>query len=518
MPAVADRTLLAPASPAHVAYRAHGKRWAYPKWLQYVNKRVTEFLRDPHSRFLAIEAPVRHGKSWYGSQAVPVWFLGMFPDRHVLLASYSDSLARKFGREARDIMAEHGEAMFGPDAAISADARAANFWQIAGGGSMRSVSLGGTITGTGAHLVILDDLFKEAAEADSQLQRDKVHEWYQRTLRTRLQPGGKVILIMSRWHEDDLTGRLLDLPAHADGDQWERIHLPALAEPAPWELEEAARAGTEIDLDSWRDVIGRSFGEPLWPEMWPRQALEAARHAVGPIGWAANYQQVPVAPGGDTFPRHMWKPVATVGRKGLDVVARIDMAATEKTSGDYTAMGLVGRDRKGFTYVLDVRRGRYSSAEAEEFVASTAAEWEEAWGPVHFVIEQEPGSAGKTVAANYIREVLGRYSAEAKPSTKAKYLNAQPLAGQQQAGNVHLLRTTTADGRSIPGTWWTEFIDEAAIFPKGTHDDQVDVVANAYNDLFERALKRKRQKAGVGSPAARARQGDGWRGPPRGRQ
>lgn len=513
---VAPAELTAPASPAFVAYRAHGKAWAFPKWLQYVNKRVTEFLLDPGSRFLAIEAPVRHGKSWYGSQAVPVWFLGMFPDRHVLLASYSDTLAKKFGREARDIMAEHGQAMFGPELALSKEAHAASYWQVAGGGSMRSVSLGGTITGTGAQLIILDDLFKDAKEADSKLQRDNVWEWYQRTLRTRLEPGGKIILIMSRWHEDDLTGRLLGSP-NFEGDDWERIHLPAIAEPAPWEVEAAANAGTTIDLATWRDVIDRAYGEALWPERWPLEALMRSRAAVGPVGWASNFQQVPVAPGGDTFPRSKWQTATSVSRAGLDLVARIDLAATEKTSGDYTAMGLVGRDKRGNTYVIDVRRGRFSSGDAEEFVRSTAAEWTDTWGDIHFRIEQEPGSAGKTVAQNYIRDVLGGYSAEARPSTKAKYLNAQPLAGQQQAGNVYLLRSTTADGRSVQASWWPDFLEEAAMFPKGSHDDMVDVVANAYNDLFERWQKRKKQKAKVGRPAALAGQRQGWLGPPRGR-
>ncbi len=506
-----------PATPAHLAWLANKGRWAFPAWLQYVNAKVTEFLLDPHSRFLAIEVPVRHGKSWYGSMTVPAWYLGMFPHRQVLLTSYSDRLSRDFGRGAREIIEEFGEELFGIK--VRWDARASNDWKLEQGGGMRAVSKGGTITGTGGHLIIIDDPIKDAVEADSKLSRDRTYDWYQRTLRTRLEPGGKIILIMSRWHEDDLTGRLLGKP-NWDGDRWEVIHLPAFAEPSPAELELAKKEDRVIDLDTWRDELGRRHGDPLWPQRMSKRALLQTREAVGPIAWNSNYQQVPVTPGGDVFPRHDWQAVNAVNVDGLDLVARIDLAATEQTSGDFTAMGLVGRDKKGFTFILDVRRDRLEASKAEEFVKSTAAEWVERWGSgIHFVLEQEPGSAGKTVAQNYVRSVLGKYSAEAKPTVRAKLLNAQPMAGQQQAGNVFLLRHQAAHGGYQAAEWWSDFMDEAQHFPKGAHDDMVDVVCQAYNDLFDRAQGRKKQKTRVSNPAKanRQRAAGQWVGGPRGR-
>lgn len=477
-----------PATPAHLAWLTSPGRWAFPPWLRYVNDEVTDFLLAPGQDFLSVEVPVRHGKSTHLSMYTPAWYLGMFPDRQVLLTSYSDSLSRGFGRGAREILEGAGPRLF--DVKVRWDARASHDWKLTDGGGMRSVSRGGTITGTGGHLIIIDDPFKDAFEADNRAMRDRVYEWYQRTLRTRLEPGGKIILVMSRWHQDDLGGRLVERP-NFDGDKWRRIHLPAIAEPGPDEV--------LVEGEEWHDIIGRVRGEALWPERYNAKRLLQTRVAVGPQAWNSNYQQRPVTPGGDMFPRAKWQGV-NAAPKGLDLVCRIDLAASERASADFSAMALLGRDPKGFTYVLDVRRVRAESNEVQNWVINAADELTGKFGAIHFVIEQEPGSGGLTVAENYVRDVLAKYSAEKKPSTRDKVINAQPLAGQVQAGNVFMLRTMNEYGVLVGSSWWSMFLEEAAEFPKGVHDDMVDVAAHAYNDLVERARKRKRSKAKLSRP------------------
>lgn len=486
--ATAADVLLSTPSPAHLAWRASHGRWAFPIWLQHMNRVMVDFLLSPASRFLAVEVPVRHGKSLYTSVFTPAWYLGMFPEHQVLLTTYSDSLSRDFGRAARNVMEELGESQFG--VTTRTDARASNDWKIRNHrGGMRAVSKGGTITGTGGNLIIIDDPVKDAEEAQSRIERDRLHEWYQRTLRTRLEPGGKIVLVMSRWHEDDLTARLVAGNGTGEGDKWERLHLPALAEPMPEE--------GEVDPETWRDPVGRRIGEALWPERWSRENLLQIKHAVGPFAWASNYQQTPVTPGGETFPRHKWGYVNELPRR-CDLVARIDLADSGQ---DWAAVGLVGRDAQGLTYVVEVRRIRSNAHEVEQFIQQAAEQFVNRYGNVHFVLEQEPGSSGKTVADHYVKDVLAGYSVEAKPTRRNKEMNAQPLSAQLHADNVFLVRQMRPDGITFgAAAWWEPFVEEAREFPRGTNDDQIDVVSQAFNDLVERSRERKKSRATVSRP------------------
>lgn len=489
-----------PASPAHLAWLVSEGRWAYPAWLRYLNDYLTAFLMDPRERFVAIEAPVRHGKSLFCSIHMPAWFVGMFPDRQVLLTTYSDTLSRNFGEQARTIMENYGQDLFG--LSVQRDHRAAGDWKIDGhAGGMRSVAKRGTIIGTGGDLLIIDDPLKDVFDALNPREREDLYLWYSGTVRHRLEPGGKVILVMSRWHEDDLTARLVN-SLNPEGDKWERIHLPAIAEPAPWEIAEVeAETGQgSFDVEAWRDPIGRSVGEALWPERWPEEKLNRTRIAVGPSIWAAQFQQMPTTPGDEMFPVHKWEPEDEPPRK-LDRVRRWDLGGAH---GDFTAGALLGRDSHGYTHVLDVRRLRGTDHEKEKFVRSTAEEDAARWGAVHHIIEQEPGSSGVTVAEHYVREVLAGFSAAKRTTSRNKVLNAQGLAAQQQAGNAFIVRAQRPDGTGyMPASWWTMFAEEARDFPRGSHDDMIDAASQAYNDLVERARKRAKSKAAVASSAGR---------------
>jgi len=250
-----------------------------------------------------IFAPPQHGKSELASVRLPAFWLGHRPNEPVILASYGASLAENKSRQAREIVesAEYQELF--PGITTRRDSRAVNHWQLAAPhrGSMLAVGVGGPITGHGAMLGIIDDPFENWEQAQSQTIRDKVWEWWRTTFRTRIWEGGAIVLIMTRWHEDDLAGRLLQEQA----DRWVVLRLPALAETQEERDENDRRLGLPTGQP---DPLGREPGEPLCPKRFSRSALEELRRDVGPVAWAAEYQGVPRAPEGNRFKRH-WFPI-----------------------------------------------------------------------------------------------------------------------------------------------------------------------------------------------------------------
>jgi len=252
-------------------------------------------------QLLTIELPVRTGKSTYVDHYLPAWFIGTFPHKHVGLASHEAGFASSWGAKARDTMFEFGSS-FGVQ--VSRDVRSRSWWEIEGqGGSMRSFGIaGGGITGRGFDLLILDDLIKNAADAESEVHRDAQWEFLQGTAMSRLEPGeydatksrmnpgATLIVMMARWHEDDLIGRIhREMPG-----QWQRLRLPAIAEAPDEEYPEP-------------DAMGRAPGEPLWPSRFPIENLQRRRARSGEYYFNALYQQRPSSPTGSIFQRKWWQ-------------------------------------------------------------------------------------------------------------------------------------------------------------------------------------------------------------------
>ncbi len=224
---------------------------------------------------LMIFMPPRHGKSELASKRFPAWCLGREPKRQIIGASYNSDLATDFGRNVRNIVAEREFAEVFPEVSLAPDSRAANRLNTNHGGAYVAAGVGTAVTGRGADIALIDDPFKDREEADSERRRDLVWDWYRSTLFTRLTPGGAIVLIQTRWHEDDLAGRLL---AH-DGAQWEVLELPAI---------DAA-------------------GEALWPKWYDLPTLERIRRTIGPREWSALYQQRPAPDEGTYFQRGWFK-------------------------------------------------------------------------------------------------------------------------------------------------------------------------------------------------------------------
>jgi predicted phage terminase large subunit-like protein len=392
-----------------------------------------------------VTMPPRHGKSEFASKYFPAWLLGCFPRRRVILASYEANFAASWGRKVRDIINEHGESCFG--VRVRNDSSAADRWEIAGhGGGMQTAGVGGPITGKGADLLLIDDPVKNAEEANSETYREKSWDWFTSTAYTRLEPSGAIILIQTRWHGDDLGGRILE-NAEDSGEAWEVVNLPAIAEED--------------------DPLGRSIGQALWPKRYDATALAKIRATIGAYWFSALYQQQPTPREGAFFKRAWFEIVAAspaVGKR----VRYWDKASTD-SGGDWTAGAKIVQGVDGVYYIEDVVRFQMNPGDRDRIIRQTAVL---DGVDVRQAGEQEPGSAGVDQARAFVKLLAG-FPVHVAPASGSKEVRADPLASQAEAGNVKLVR----------GKWNTDFLDELTRFPLDKHDDQVDASSGAFNYL-----------------------------------
>ncbi|MFM8582164.1 MAG: terminase large subunit domain-containing protein [Planctomycetaceae bacterium] len=315
---------------------SRGKWWPAPHLLE-IDRAVCRTIAHADPPILVIEAPPRHGKSELISKYLPAWYLGVFPDRQVMLAGYETNFARSFGRKARELLLEWGPRLFG--VRVRSNARAAGDWRLEGHeGGMLTAGVGGPMTGRGAHLLIIDDPLKNAEQSHSAVIRDKHWDWWQSTASTRVEPGGCVIVIATRWHIDDLSGRLLAQAEDPEGQPVRRLRLPAFAEE--------------------HDPLGRRPNEVLWPERWPAERLERQHRLLSEEWWQALYQQDPLAQSRGQWPADYfgdWLWADEWPERFDDAVVGCD-PATGTVRGDYSAAVFVGR--VGGMYYIDARLER----------------------------------------------------------------------------------------------------------------------------------------------------------------
>ncbi len=283
---------------------------------------------------LIVEMPPRHGKTLTVSRLFPAWFLGRNPDKRVMLVSYGATLAYRNSRVARNLIRDsHYQATF-PGVALASDSAAVDSWDIAGGeGGCDAMGITGGATGKGAHVLVIDDPVKSRAEAESETYRENVWDAYINDLYTRLEPGGAIVIMMTRWHQDDLIGRVLNASTddNEDTEEWTRIRMPAIAETDD-------------------DPIGRKTGEALWPWRYPLERLKRIAQAVGAYVWDALFQQRPVPAEGGLFKRANFNRI-TVMPDCAQVVRFWDLAMSEKTTADYSVGTKMGTGLDGRTKV-----------------------------------------------------------------------------------------------------------------------------------------------------------------------
>lgn len=432
------------AFPHTMAVRLSQGRFLTPKHVRMISTEIA-FMVDNGGGLLLIEAPPRHGKSETTSRGVPQWHVAEHPDRHVTLAGYGASLPESHSRWVRDAIAEHGPIL---GVSLSGDSAAVDRWHTADGGSCRAVGVGGALTGFGSHLLIIDDPISNAEEADSEVMRDKIWEWFLAVAWTRREPGCTVVVMCTRWHEDDLIGRILAHP----------------------ELSKIAKRLTFRALAEEDDILGRAPGEALWPERYSREDLLQIKATISARWWNALYQQRPTAAEGAEIMRSWWGRYTElpVPWEQLDYrVASWDGSFTDADTSDYVT-GFVGGVFGGRRYILDRIRARMTFTEACEAVVATHNRWQTHADPVEL-------AANGFAIVNSLQGILPTVYG-VKVGNNGKVARARATSPQIKAGNVLLPANTT---------WADECIEEHAAFPLGKNDDQVDAMSQLLSELSQ---------------------------------
>lgn len=421
--------------------------------LQLIDRELVEAFNTPDAR-LIITMPPQEGKSTRVARDFLIWALTQNPELRIVAGSYGQGLANRNGRVVRNMILGHPELGL----QIAPDNGSVHEWQLAGHqGGMLAVGRGTMVTGMPAELLVIDDPIKDRQEADSATIRDTCWEWWTESLSTRLAPGAPVVVIMTRWHDDDLVGRLL---AAEDGHLWRVINIPAQADHDPNKGE--------------TDPLGREPGEfMLSARGRTRRQWEAIRVRVGSRTWFALYQGRPSPAEGGVFKRGWWAQYdtplwltdGTVCRlTGMDMVlVSWDMAFKDTDASDYV-VGQIWAQKGADIYLLDQVRGRYDFPETLRQVRQLAVKWPD--GLLKVVEDKANGTA---VLAQLRHTVAGLV---AETPTESKEARAQAVAPLVEAGNVHLPSPELAP-------WIGEFIEECAAFPNGKHDDQVDAMSQA---------------------------------------
>jgi predicted phage terminase large subunit-like protein len=437
-----------------------------PRYQWYIHNvilaRKLQRVADGEIKRLMIFEPPRHGKTETSGRSFPAYFLDKNPDKWVGLASYGASLAVSIARAARDNFIRGG-------GQINPAVRAASHWETIQGGGMWATGVGGSATGKGGHLLIIDDPLKDRKQANSEVERTNQKDWLDAVFNTRLEPDGALILQMTRWHPDDLAGYIISKQEYAE-EQWHVVFFPAMFEgerptifPDNFILEDDFR--TEVD-------------QALCPERYPEERLVEIRDGMSKFNWAALYQQRPVPKEGGMFRRSWFEIVDNVPTIGFRI-RWWDRAATHD-GGDYTVGALLLYDpHADLFFVEDIVRGQWASGERDRIIKQTAIFDRDRYGlEVKQWVEQEPGSSGVDAAKAFIRLLLG-FPAKYEPSTGSKEDAADPLASMAQIGRVKLRKAH----------WNKEALDEIEGFPFGPNDDIVDAISKAFNKL---ARKRAR--------------------------
>ena len=441
-------------------------QWTYSLYVAdpahyLIAEHLERVLRGEIKR-LMVFSPPQHGKSELISVRFPAFWLAERPDDPVILASYAASLAERHSGEARATVESAEYHALWPEIATRKNSRSKQLWRVAEHrGGMLAVGVGGPITGHGAQLGIIDDPFENWRQAQSLTKRNHVWDWWRGTFRTRIWEDGAIILVMTRWHEDDLAGRLLS----EQGDEWTVLRLPALAETQ----EERDKNNELLGLPSGLpDPLEREPGAALCPQRFSRAALLEIKRDVGSMVWYAEYQGTPRAPEGNKFKRHWFAgKIVDAVPAAANRVRYWDKAGT-KDGGDYTVGALLA-EHEGRYFVEDIVRGQWSDYERDKVIRQTAET--DGLKPVIW-LEQEGGSGGKDSANATIRMLAG-FNVHADRPTGDKVVRAGPFAAQCEAGNVYLKRAA----------WNAQYIAELCAFPNGVNDDQVDASSGGFNKL-----------------------------------
>jgi len=429
------------------------------KFIKFVEKVWPTFISGRHHKIMAaafervargelkrliINMPPRHTKSEFASYLLPAWFLGRFPHKKVIQTSHTAELAVGFGRKVRNLVDSDVYTNIFPNLSLQVDSKAAGRWNTSKGGDYFAIGVGGAVTGKGADLLIIDDPHSEqeaALAATNPEVYDKVYEWYTSGPRQRLQPGGSIVVVMTRWAQRDLTGQVIKSSAQRGGEEWEVIEFPAIM----------------------------PSGKPLWPEFWSLEELSALKEELPNSKWQAQYQQNPVGNESAIVKRDWWKIWEEDKPPECDYILQTwDTAFEKHQRADYSAgttWGIFYNHKDGGRpniILLDTYKKRVEWVDLKRDVLNQYNEWE----PDGMLIEK------KATGAPLI------YELRAMGIPVQEYT---PSKGQDKIARLNSVSDIIASGKVwVPQTRWAEeLVDEIAAFPSGEHDDLVDATTLA---------------------------------------
>jgi len=419
-------------------------------WGSFISGRHHKIMADAFERVangelkrLIINMPPRHTKSEFASYLFPAWFLGKFPEKKIIQTAHTAELAVGFGRKVRNLVNTEGYQEIFPTK-LSSDSKAAGRWNTHAGGDYFAIGVGGAVTGKGADVLIIDDPHseQEAMQGNPEVY-DRVFEWYGSGPRQRLQPGGSIIIVMTRWSKKDLTGQILANSMKRDGDEWEVIEFPAL-------------------LPS---------GNPLWEEFWSKKELEAIKAEIPVSKWEAQYQQNPTSEEGAIIKREMWKIWDKEEPPFCDyIIQSWDTAFEKNNRADYSActtwgvfyrVNAEGREIPNII-LLDAFKERMEFPELKQKAKEMYMEWE----PDNLIVEKKAAGAPLIYELRQLGIPLQEYT---------------PSKGSDKIARVNAISDMFASGFVwCPATRWAEEVmEECAAFPNGEHDDIVDSTSQA---------------------------------------
>ncbi len=429
-------------SPQITAKSIYKDNWISTPHIEFIEEKLLK-LYDREIRKLIINIPPRHGKSQLVTKIFPLWWLLNNPSDRIIIAAYNSTLAEYFGREILDMYKQVG-GEFGLE--LSNSQKAKSEFVTNRNGSISSVGVGGSLTGKGANLIIVDDPIKNDAEANSPEARDKIFEWFNATLLTRLEPNGVIILVMTRWHEDDLAGRLLNQ------NKWDRIILPAIAEN--------------------NDLLGRKTGEALWESRYSKSSLLDIKDSIGSYWFSSLYQQSPAPAEGGIFKRSDFRYFERIDgiakskefvieMSELDLFFACDLAISTSEKADYTVVAVFATDSEKDLIILDILREKILPSKHIELIR----ELYEKYKPMRIGIE----------TVQYQASLFHNLSDLGLPVTKLipkkdKVSRALPLAAKIEAGKVYFNKAINC---------LSDAENELLNFPNAKHDDIVDALSYA---------------------------------------
>lgn len=428
--------------------------WLYKVLCEKLQK-FAEDVREKKSPRLIVCMPPRHLKSETISVRFPVWGMLNNPGWEIIVSTYGSNLSERLSRRARSLMTEQYIQTLWPTARLDPNQFSVKEWKMFHGSNFaipttyKAVGRGGALTGSGAHILICDDLIKDQAEADSARVRDDMWHWFNSTARTRLTPGGGIIVVNTRWHKDDITGRLIAESDAKTGDHWEVVNFPAIAE---------------------FDEPFRKVGEALHPERFDLPALEKMKRALPNRWWDALYQQRPASVGGEILKARWFNEWDVAPEMDIIIQAWDLRFSRSQTAGSSYVVGQVWGARGSKRYLLDEMRGRWSYTESRDAIREMCDRWPQATA---VLIENKAN--GPAIESDLEGEVSGLVLYDPRGDKIQRLERVSPLI---RAGDIYLPPHDQAP-------WITDWLGEVCGFPRAPNDDRVDAMSMALAYLHE---------------------------------